>query len=225
MMRTVKIMVVIVSIFISMTHGAANKSISVSPFIDLSYDVCEEKYGEYIGTSYYKHNGINLSLGINIYRDPLFLHFQIANLFDHFRKGQHVFSTGKIGIVNEIIKNGYIEMDLSITDDVLEEKYEFPAYSGAISYYHLLRPFSLGINFGFMNRNYRNLFVLFESSLNTKYFTPYLTLGLMRPSKNVINSIGFFSIGIQAQIFRTTPFYSGNFIKLNYYKEKNLIWI
>ncbi|MFB0509036.1 MAG: hypothetical protein ACETVX_00905 [bacterium] len=224
-MRTVKIIVVVVLIFLSMTHGAANNRIAISPFVDLSYDLGEEKYWEWIGTSYYKHNGTNLSLGINIYREPLFLQFQIANLIDHFRKGQHVFGTGKIGMFNEIINNGYIEMDLSMTDDLLKEKYEFPAYSGSIGYYHLLKPFSVGINFGFINRNYRNLSAIFEATLNTKYLTPYLALGVMRPNKNAVDCTGFFSIGIQAEISRTTPFYSGSRIKLNYYKEKILVWI
>lgn len=110
-------------------------------------------------------------------------------------------------------------MDLSITDDLLNGEYEFPDYSGAFGYYHLLKQFAIGINFGFIDRYYRNIFALFESSLNTKYFTPYLAVGVTRSSIDVGNCTGFFSTGIQAQIFRTAPFFSGNHIKLNYYKE------
>lgn len=89
------------SMFFSMTHGETNRKIIISPFVDLSYDLGKEEYRTWIGTDYYTHNGTNLSLGINFYREPLLLQFQIANLYDHFNKGQNIFGTGKIEIVNK----------------------------------------------------------------------------------------------------------------------------
>jgi hypothetical protein len=103
-------------------------------------------------------HGTNLSVGVNIYRKPLYLGLQVANYLNYLKNNGDVFSILKVGINEELYKNGYVDMNFSYTDN-LRQYIHHSAYSGSIGYYHLFMPpdtlspayFSFGINLGFVN--------------------------------------------------------------------------
>lgn len=155
---------IIISIFIlsSVSYGNQTKPIVISPFIDLSYDVNGNNwYDRLYGYDHYARDGTNLCFGLNIYRKPLFLQLQIANYLNYLKNEGDVFGIVKLGMNEEIYKNGYFDMNFSYTEN-LSPYSHYSAYSGSVGYYHLLKPigtlssryFSLGVNLGFTNHNY-----------------------------------------------------------------------
>lgn len=154
--------IILVAISISASYGNQNRPIIVSPFIDFSYDVGRKNWFGY-PYAYGSHtrDGTNLGLGLNIYRKPIYLQLQVANYLNYLRNNGDVFGIVKLGMNEEVYKNGYFDMNFSYTDN-LSQYIHYSAYSGSVGYYHLFMPidtlsssyFSFGINLGFVNHTY-----------------------------------------------------------------------
>jgi hypothetical protein len=229
------------AIFTFQVYGYTDNRFVVTPFVDLSYDLGGE-YREDLPTMEYWNwtmDGVNLSWGMNLYRYPLYLQLQTANFIQGLINKQNIYGIARIGLIGELVENGFVEMNLSYTDDLTRNN-DYSAYSGSIGYYHIftttessrLIPVSWGINFGSILKNYQSyqtpmdVFTVMEVAWHTEHFKPYLALGLNRASD--LNSgpakySPFLSIGFQAQFAGTAPFHSGNQIKLTYYKRKEQV--
>jgi len=145
-------------------NSMQDNPIIISPFIDFSYDVSPAHWEYYPDD--YEYNGPNLSLGMNFYRRPLYIQLQLANCFNSITDSSDFFGIAKLGMVEEIIKNGYVEMNFSYTNNLSQypdyHSYSGHSYSGSIGYYHLFIPtdtlistyFSAGVNLGFVNNQY-----------------------------------------------------------------------
>lgn len=225
-------------IFILPSYGSTDKTFAITPFIDLSYDL-GEGYQDYYQGGYLiqESDGINYSIGVCFYRNPLYLQIQASNLLYGSINAEGIYGIIGVGLIDNVIKNGFVELNLSYTDNLKGSSNNL-AYSGSIGYNHLFHFFSGGIYFGFSIRKneiwkeeYRhNLFTIAEFVSNTKCLKPYLSLGLSHPlnSNSSEKFLGFLSVGFQAQfeLFgKTTPFVSGNQIKLTYYKKKETAWM
>jgi len=233
-----------VVIFLSRSDAKQDKPIIISPFIDFSYDVSPAPWDYYPDYYEYSRNGSNLSLGMNFYRRPLYIQLQLANYLNGITENGDFFGIAKVGMVEEIIKNGYVEMNFSYTDNFARYS-GYNSYSGSIGYYHLFIPtdtltsvyFSGGVNFGFINnqdwdpfryyypyqQNQTNFFTVAEFAWLTRYIRPYLAFGIINAVDDY-NDIyprnsGFFSIGIQAYVTNILPYFSGNPTKLTFYKR------
>ena len=254
---TLLTIIILVVIFMSVSSGNQNKSILWSPFIDLSYDV--SPYNYYYNPYFYDypshynfspHNGGNLSVGLNIFRIPLYLQFQLANYLKGITDQGDYFGLAKLGMAEEITRNGFFEMNFSYTDNFLRYEH-FSAYSGSVGFYHLVRPidtlsnanFSGGINFGFINydyehwdwywrsfdRNQTEITAILEFAWLYKNFRPYIAFGLKSLVSDYYDiyprNAGFFSIGIQASLSNALPYFSGNQTKPTYYKQYQWYYI
>jgi hypothetical protein len=186
-------------------NSKQNNSIIISPFIDFSYDVNPTRWTYYRDD--YEYNGPNLSLGMNFYRRPLYFQLQLANCLNGVTDSGDFFGIAKLGIVEEIIKNGYAEMNFSYTDNLSQypnyHSCSDNSYSGSIGYYHLFIPtdtltstyFSGGVNLGFNYNQYwdpygdyyyypyqkipTNFFTVAEFAWLTRYIRPYLAFGIV----------------------------------------------
>jgi hypothetical protein len=234
-------------------NSKQDNPIIISPFIDFSYDVSPTPWDYYPDYYEYSRNSPNLSLGVNFYRRPLYIQLQLANCLNGLTDNGDFFGIAKLGIVEEIIKNGYVEMNFSYTDNFAQyfdyNSYSGHSYSGSIGYYHMFIPidtltstyFSGGVNLGFINNQYwdpywyyypyqknqTNFFTAVEFAWLTRYIRPYLAFGIINAvdDYNYIypRNSGFFSIGIQAYLTNILPYFSGSPTKLTYYK-RNVPW-
>jgi hypothetical protein len=243
--------------FISTSNANQNKPILFSPFFDLSYDVSPHNYYYYPYPVWYSshydyspHSGANLAFGLNIFRMPLYLQFQLANYLKGITDQGDYFGIAKMGMTEEITRNGFVEMNFSYTTNFLRYE-QFSAFSGSVGFYHLVRPidtlskvnFSGGINLGFINYNYEHwdwywwssdrnqteISAILEFAWLYKNFRPYIAFGLKSLVSDYYDiyprSTGFFSIGIQACLSNAFPYFSGNQTKLTYYKQYQWYYI
>jgi len=212
MKRILLPLISILGIFVFPTYGNTGKPFIVSPFIDFGYDVSADNSYDYTyDYNSYTRDGTNLCLGVNFYRKPLYLQLQIANYLNYLKNDGDVFGIVKIGMNEEMYKNGFFDMNFSYTDNFSQYIY-YSAYSGSVGYYHLFMPidtlytayFSFGINLGFVNHNYREwysvdpgwspypyystnqteMFTIAEFAWIDKYIRPYLAFGLQNMANN-----------------------------------------
>jgi len=248
-----KILLSIVILITLVLAGDKNPFI-INPFIDFSYDVSGNNSYDYLNDyTSEARNGTNLSFGANIYRKPLYFQVQVANYLNYLRNDGDFFGIIKLGMNDEIYKNGYFDMNFSYTDN-LSKYIHYSAYSGSVGYYQLFMPidtlasgyFSSGINLGFVSHaygarywndlgwyqyyysaNYTEMFIIAEFAWINKYVRPYIAFGLQNMANNDYypRNSGFFSIGIQAHLNSVFPYLSSNQSKMTYYKHDNYRWI
>jgi len=228
-----------ISLLISFIFANKNTTFIFNPFADLSYDIGQIEYNYDYS---YKYTGLNLSLGIDLHYEPLFLNLQVSNLLQWTATNQDLFAVLGIGMIGKFNDRSSAVMKLSYANNMQRDDGDgnFTAYLGSFGYYYLLSPISYSISCGFIHQkswqwDYWNgfypwghrvyntrIFFVSEFTYQMKNISPYIAVGLSHPVdyEEDENYPGFFSIGVQVMLKNFRSLESQT--KLMYYKTKSV---